>query len=141
MSELDKIENLTHTLIKVEDNLKYEYKVLQQIVDLNSDGYWDWDLQKNYKYLSSKIITKLGYTKENIESCEDYWKTICNPNDTDICENILNDLMNNITDSINTTIRFYKKDGIEIKLQIKGKVIEYDKNKLPKRAIGVFNIV
>lgn len=141
MSELDKIETLTHTLIKVENNLKYENNVLQQIVDLSADGYWDWDLQKNYKYLSSKIVTKLGYSKKEMNSCDDYWKKICHPDDIDKCENVLNDLINKSSNIINIIMRFNKKNGKEIKLQIKGKVIEYDENKCPKRAVGVFIII
>ena len=74
---LDKIRLLTESLSRVEENLKEEMAILEFILERSTDGYWDWNIEGNYEYLSPKLKDQLGYSERELENTPDSWKKIC----------------------------------------------------------------
>jgi PAS domain-containing protein len=82
MSEnLKKLYDLTETLERVESNLVEEKSILEFMLEHTTDGYWDWDIQSGYEYMSPKFKKQLGYEPDEMENKPEAWQAICNEED------------------------------------------------------------
>src|SRR6056297_1395874 len=69
----------------MEIDWKEKYKItnnkLEQLVELISDGYWEWNPTKQYSdYFSLKFEQIIGYTPDELKD-PDIWKDIILPED------------------------------------------------------------
>lgn len=139
---LEKLKQATETLIKVETSLFREKEILEILVDLYSDGYWDWNFKKDYKYLSPKLTRQLGYTQEELGNDPGYWKKICKyPEDIKEAEDQLRQHMIGERNSINVKLRLTHKNGNELTVICKGIIIERDEKESPLRMVGIHSIL
>lgn len=141
MSGLKKIEKLTNTLIKVEDNLKQEKEILKFLIELSSDGYWDWHILKNYEYLSPQLKAQLGYEDSELKNSPETWKSLCHEEDIVNAEKELTDHLNGKTEEFSKVIRFKHKNGKYIQTLTKGKVIQRDSEGKAIRMVGIHIII
>jgi PAS domain S-box-containing protein len=138
---INKIKNLTETLVRVEDNLKEEKEVLEFILEHTTDGYWDWDLTSNYQYLSPKLKKQLGYEEDEMENKPESWQVICDKLDLEKTEKRIEDHLDGITEDFKSLIHFTHKDGHIVKILCRGKVVKRDENNQPLRMIGTHTII
>lgn len=141
MSDLEKLEELTNTLMKVEDNLKYENSILEKIINLSSDGYWDWNLKTNYKYLSPKLAESLGYSKKELENDPDYFQRVCHPNYIKESQDRLKKLANGEIEYLEYKCVLLHKNGNKINVLCRGIIAEKDKNGNVLRIVGTHTII
>lgn len=141
MGDLKKIEELTNTLIRVEDNLKEEKEILEFIIDHTTDGYWDWNMKTNYEYLSPKFKSQLGYKVDELEPKPESWQKICNKEDLAAAGELINKYMSGELDEFRCNLRFTHKQGHEIKILCVGKIVKFDEDGSPNRMIGTHRII
>lgn len=141
MNNINRLKELTITLNKVEDNLKNEKIILEFILENTTDGYWDWNMVTNYKYLSPKLKAQLGYTDKSMDNSPDSWRKHCNPEDLKkITVKMSKHIAGNIED-FSHKLRFTHRKGHEILILCRGKIVDYDDDGSPTRMIGTHVII
>jgi PAS domain S-box-containing protein len=141
MDNLDRIRELTHTLIKIEENLKKEKNILEFVLEHSTDGYWDWNIQTNYEYLSRKFKLQLGYRVDEMANSPEAWMSICNPDDVQLAYKQVKRHIKGEIDEISQVLRFTHKQGHEIKILCRGKIVEWTEDRKPLRMIGTHVII
>ena len=141
MENIKKLEELTNTLIRVEENLKEEYKILEFLLEYSLDGYWDWKMSSDYEYLSPKFKQQLGYTDDEMENKPESWQKICNQDDLITVYNIVGKCINGEHDEFNQMLRFTHKNGNEIQILCRGIVVSRDENGIAERMVGTHRII
>ena len=142
MDNLKKIQDLTKTLSRVEGNLHEENKILQFILEQATDGYWDWNMETNYEYLSPKFKEQLGYGVSEMENKPESWQAICDEEDLQRAWGFIqSELFTNKVDVFVENLRFTHKLGHQVEILCKGKVIKRDESGVPLRMIGTHTII
>lgn len=138
-TNLVKIEKLTYTLSKVEENLKEEMSILEFVLDSITDGYWDWNIKTNYEYFSDKFKYQLGYKR--MKPSPESWQKICNADDLDKAHKGVKDYFSGKTESFSQILRLTHKDGHEVKVLCVGKVVNWSEDGKPLRMIGTHRLI
>jgi PAS domain S-box-containing protein len=140
-NNLGRLQELTSTLERVESNLVEEKSILEFILESTTDGYWDWDIPKGYEYLSPKFKKQLGYEPDEMEDKPEAWQSICNTEDLTRSYEVMQSHFNGDTEEFREMLRFTHKEGYEIKILCRGKVIKRGVNGEPLRMIGTHTII
>lgn len=138
---LNEIKTLTDTLIRVEENLKEEMAILEFILDQSTDGYWDWNIETDYEYLSPKFKAQLGYKPDEMKNSPSAWQEICNKSDLAKAGPLIESHLKGETDEFQAELRFTHKDGSEIKVLCSGKVVSRKKDGTPLRMVGTHKLI
>lgn len=141
MDNLKKIQDLTNTLNQVESNLQEENKLLNFILENITDGYWDWNIESGYEYLSPKFKQQLGYKDNEMENKPESWMSICNPKDLDEAKTVIGGVLGGISDEFEKELRFTHKEGYEVKVHCRGKLIKKSEEGVPLRMVGTHRII
>jgi len=136
---LKKIEKLTSTLSRVEENLKEEMAILEFVLDSIADGYWDWNIETNYEYFSDKFKSQLGYKR--MKPTPESWMNICNKEDLENANAKLDAHFKGESDEFVQELRLRHKDGHEVKVICKGKVVSFNEDGKPLRMIGTHQLI
>ena len=138
---LKKILELTESLERVEENLVEENSILEFVLEQFTDGYWDWDVKKNYEYLSPKFKQQLGYEVHEMENKPESWMVICNDDDLVLTTDKIKLLINGDVDEFSNILRFTHKKGHEIKILCRGKVVKRDDEGKALRVVGTHTLI
>lgn len=141
MENIKKIEKLTETLNRVEENLKEEYLILKFLLEHSLDGYWDWNIQTNYEYLSPKLKEQLGYKDNEMENSPESWQKICDPQDLLECYELVKNCIIGNTNSFSKVLRFTHKKGHAIKIQCRGLIVARNSFGQGERMVGTHRII
>ena len=133
------IEKLTNTLSRVEENLKEEMSILEFVLDSITDGYWDWNIETNYEYFSDKFKSQLGYKR--MKPTPESWQNICNKEDLEKAKTGIISHFKGKTDEFNQMLRLKHKDGHEVTVMCRGKVVNWSKDGKPLRMIGTHQLI
>lgn len=138
---LKKILELTESLERVENNLMEENSILEFVLEHFTDGYWDWDVKKNYEYLSPKFKQQLGYKVHEMENKPESWMSICNGDDLISSTNTIKSLIKGDIDEFSSVFRFTHKKGHEVKILCRGKVVKRDNDGKALRVVGTHTLI
>jgi PAS domain S-box-containing protein len=141
MDPLDNIRKLTSTLVRVEQNLEQEKSTLEFILEHTTDGYWDWDVETGYEYLSPRFKSQLGYEVDEMEDKPESWQAICHPEDSNLLWDEVQQHFRGEIEEIKGVLRFTHKLGHEIRILCRGKLVEFTESGEPKRMIGTHVIL
>ncbi|HAH55718.1 MAG TPA: hypothetical protein DCM02_10690 [Flavobacterium sp.] len=123
-------------LKNVKDALTWSEKRFHFAMEATGDGIWDWDAKTNKVFFSKKWKEMLGYSENEIENNLSEWETRIHPEDKEKCMLLLNQHFQGDTDIYISEHRLKCKDGSYKWILDRGKVIQFDKNGKPIRAIG-----
>lgn len=138
---LKKIKELTNTLERVEDNLTEEKTILEFMLEHTTDGYWDWNIVSGYEYLSPKFKKQLGYEPDEMENRPESWQKICNQEDLVRTYATVEKHFKGEIDEFKEVLRFTHKQGHEVTILCRGKVVKRGDNGEPLRMIGTHTII
>ncbi|HLO57877.1 MAG TPA: PAS domain S-box protein [Bacteroidales bacterium] len=114
-----------------------ESEIRQKLALENTEaGLWDWNIQTGDVYYSEIWCNMLGYSHYEIEPSVKSWKELLHPDDLPSVLKTLNRHLHGKTEFYQSTHRLLTKTGDWKWVIDKGKVIEFDENGKPKRAIG-----
>lgn len=141
MKHLEELTKLTESLAKIEEDLREENEILEFILENTTDGYWDWDIQKNTEYLSSKFKAQLGFEKEEMENTPEAWMVLCNKEDLERVGLEIEKILKGDKDEFSETLLFTHKLGHSIKILCRGKLVTRLADGTPIRMIGTHTII
>ena len=143
--EKDEVE-LLRTIAGIISN-SFERKIFQKklsdseitlklAIDNTDTCLWDWNIQTGALFFNENWHKMLGYQPEEIGSDIKGWEALIFPEDRERVFSELNAHLEGKTDNYESVYRLKTKSG-ELKWVIdKGKVVEFNSNHQPYRAIG-----
>ena len=111
--------------------------VNKALIDSTDDGYWDWQIDKDYEYMSPRFWDMFGYKPEEKEHHPSAWQDMIFQEDLDIAlENFDKHVKTNGRHPYAQQVRYCHKDGSTVTVLCRGKVIEWSDRGEPLRMIG-----
>ncbi len=99
-------------------------------------GVWEHDFETNQSFFSEIYERQLGYSKQELESMDDVWKTILHPEDYHIFNEYDQKYAEGLISHHKTEYRIKKKDGNYIWVMDRGMLISKTSLGKPKTIIG-----
>jgi PAS domain S-box-containing protein len=129
------IQDVTSTLLSVHQ-LKEE-KIRSELALWGGNlGLWDWDINNGCVTYNDRWAEMLGYTLAEINSTVDAWTDLIHPADKEEVFSILNTHLSGKTPFFQSEHRLKCKNGEWLWVQDSGRIIKWDANGKPSRAIG-----
>lgn len=139
----DSKENINKLKLLVEeltirDNDVFERKeLLELLMEITSDGYWDWNLKTNEVFLNPNYKKQLGYKPEELKNSKETWEKLMFDDDLKLMEEkVKTHVDSNGTVPFKMIARYTHKNGKTVKVLCRGKVVEWDKDNNPVRMVG-----
>lgn len=109
---------------------------LKLAIENTEAGVWDWNIKTGSVHFNSIWCKMLGYDITEVEPNVSAWEKIVHPDDMPLAMKELTEHLEGRSDSYCSTHRLKTKQGTWKWVIDKGKVIEYDTDGSPLRAIG-----
>ena len=107
-------------------------------VEEATDGLWDWELKTGRCFYSPRWKEILGYSDDEIGNSIEEWTKRINPDDLEMAISTADRcLIKGETEFYSLEHRMICKDGNVKWILSSGKIIEYDNDNKPERAIGI----
>ena len=119
-----------------EDALRVSEERYQLAMDAASDGLWDWDVQRDWMYLSPRYQTMLGYQPGELLHTIRAWRRLLHPEDKISTIRFFEHQLATSDNSFQFVYRIRRKDGSYATVRSKGKVVFRDEMSKPMRVIG-----
>ncbi len=112
-------------------------ELLDLIVSSTMDGYWDWYLKDDYEYMSPRFWEIFGFSPEEKRHHPSEWQKLIHEDDLQIAlKNFELHVKTKGEHPFYQEVRYRHKDGSEVWVVCKGKVVEWDKEGEPVRMVG-----
>ncbi|MBW4520619.1 MAG: PAS domain-containing protein [Scytolyngbya sp. HA4215-MV1] len=119
------------------EQVRREFKLLENILDIILAGYWDWDLQNDQEYLSPGFKRMFGYRDEELPNLPETWQHLIFPEDLPIVlESFDRHVQSHGEIPYSNEVRYRHKDGSTVWVLCSGQVIEWNQTGSPIRMIG-----
>lgn len=99
------------------------------------EGLWDWDITHQKVFFSDSYRALLGYSREEFGNDREAWLSRLHPDDRELAEQRLQNILDEHTRHYESTYRLRHKDGSYHWLQARGQLL-LDDNGTPRRFIG-----
>ena len=107
------------------------------ILDLTSEGFWDWDIKNDRTYLSQNYRKLLGDLPEDTDFDKKFFENTIHPDDREQVLKIMEEHFHGQRDASVIEYRMVSKDGTFRWVEGKGKIVERDKEGNPSRMVGI----
>jgi PAS domain-containing protein len=133
---IKKIEQLTEQLSDQTD-------ALYGIAEFSNDGFWDWKINEDWEYMSPQFWEILGYDPERKRHHPSEWQAIIHPDDLPKVFDSFNEhVASRGVKPFKSTVRYkHCNTGEWITLICRGKVIKWNADGSPARAVGTHTII
>ncbi|WP_145518415.1 sensor domain-containing diguanylate cyclase [Yersinia mollaretii] len=111
-------------------------RVVHEILEVISDGIWDWNANSGFVYRNSGWYEMLGYPIHAFENTVHTWEKIIHPDDFDRVMFQFDAYINNQSDRYQIEYRCLAHDGGYLWIEDRGKVIERNSDGTVSRMIG-----
>lgn len=103
----------------------------------SGDGYWDWDLETNYQYMSPRFWEMFGYKSEEKDHHPSAWQDVIFLDDLEIVQgNLEKHIQTKGEHPFEQEVRYWHKNGSIVTVLCKGRVVEWGEDGMAKRMIG-----
>jgi len=126
----------TKELEKSKEALEKSRERLKLALESTQIGLWDHNLKTGKVYRSKEWANMLGYTKEEIDQYSDAWKELIHPDDLPRVEEEAENHESRQKNTFHVEHRLRTKEGNYKWILNWGKIIEYDEEGKPIRAVG-----
>lgn len=123
--------------ILAEQSASKENERARSVIEVTSNGVWDWNMQTNQAYFSDRYFTMLGYEPNEFPSTFEHWRQLVHPDDIEAAESVIFSHIQNNLPIFETDFRLKCKDGSSKWIHAVGKIIEHDEDGKPSRMLGV----
>ncbi|MDY7531059.1 diguanylate cyclase [Pseudomonas sp. Bout1] len=111
--------------------------VLHAIMELVSDGIWDWNANTGFVYRNPGWYEMLGYARHSLENSVFTWENVIHPEDYPQVMVLFDDYINRRTTHYQAEYRCLKKDGSYLWIEDRGYVIARNQDGSIGRMVGV----
>lgn len=121
------------------ENLILSNKRLSWALSGANDGYWDWNMETNYVYYSSRWKAMLGYSDhELLTPSLETWEKLVNPEDKSRVLKLVDDYVSGHKEKFEIEFKMKHKEGHWVTVLSRASLARDDKGNLiyPKRLIG-----
>ena len=133
------ILSISRDITKIKQREK-ELKEHEQRLDLALKGanlgLWDWNIKTGEVIFNDRWAEMLGYHHDEIEPTVESWKKLVHPDDLPMVTEKLQMHLEGQSDFYHTEHRALTKEGTWKWIYDSGKVLEWDENGKPLRAVG-----
>jgi PAS domain S-box-containing protein len=109
---------------------------LEKILEVTSEGYWDWDLKTDRAYLSPHYCELIGYSPEETIFDSLFLKSIIHPDDLAKVFTTIEEHLQGKIDISLIEYRMFSKNGALKWIEGRGKIVEFDEQGNPVRMVG-----
>jgi PAS domain S-box-containing protein len=140
--ELDLLKLISNILSNALDRRIMLAKITEKQIRLElavgnaNEGIWDWNIKTNEVLFDKTWTGMLGYLTDELETDISAWQNLLHPDDKIRVLTQLEDHMSGRADFFESTYRMLTKSGKWKWILDKGKIIAYDHELNPTRAIG-----
>jgi PAS domain S-box-containing protein len=125
--------------IKETEQVNQELKLFENILDVVLAGYWDWDIANQRSYLSPGLKRMLGYTDNKLRDSPENWQELIFAADlSHLMERFERHVQSRGEQPFYSEVRCHHQNGSTVWVMCSGKVIQWDNNGKPLRAIGCY---
>lgn len=122
--------------VKSKEDIEFERKLLETILEDALFGYWNWDLEHNEEYLSQSFKEMFGYADHELKNSTETWKKIIFQEDLpSALEHIQQHIDSHGEIPYYNEVRYRHKNGSTVWVLCSGRVVEWDGDK-PLRMVG-----
>lgn len=111
-------------------------RVVHEILEVISDGIWDWNANSGFVYRNTGWYEMLGYPAHVFENTVHTWEKIIHPDDFERVMLQFDAYINNLAERYQIEYRCRTHDGDYIWIEDRGKVIERNSDGSVSRMIG-----
>ncbi|MBK0403030.1 PAS domain S-box protein [Adhaeribacter sp. BT258] len=126
--------DITHRK-KLEEELRISEERYALALHGTNDGLWDWDLNNNYLFLSTRWKQMLGYGAEEIPHTIEAWEGLIHPDDREKTLKVIEDYFEKKLPVYEVEFRMRHKDGSYRWMLDRGMAI-WDEAEKPYRMVG-----
>lgn len=109
---------------------------LQVVLDIISDGVWDWHANTGYVYRSPGWFRMLGYNAANIPATAAFWEQTVHPEDHQRVLAHFDNYIHNHTSTYQIEYRLKKADNSYLWIEDRARIIEWNDDGSVARMIG-----
>ncbi len=113
-----------------------EHERYRLILDVATEGFWDWDLKSDRAYLSPRYCQLVGYSPEETVFDSRFFRSIIHPDDRDQVFRIIGEHLQGRRDLSVIEYRMISRDGTVRWIEGRGRIVEYDGDGNPTRIVG-----
>jgi PAS domain S-box-containing protein len=106
------------------------------ILNIATEGFWDWDLKTDRAYLSPRYCELIGYSPDDTIFDSHFFRAIIHPDDRDHVFEIIGEYLQGKRDISIIEYRMISKDGTVRWIEGRGKIVEFDDQSAPARMVG-----
>ena len=110
--------------------------MLHAVMELVSDGVWDWNANTGFVYRNPGWYEMLGYPRHSLENSVFTWENIIHPDDYPRVMTVFDDYINRRSPYYQTEYRCRKKDGSYLWIEDRGYVVARNLDGSVARMVG-----
>ncbi|NMX64784.1 diguanylate cyclase [Pseudomonas sp. WS 5021] len=110
--------------------------LVHAIMELVSDGIWDWDANTGFVYRNPGWYEMLGYDHHSLENTVFTWESVIHPDDYPHVMKLFDDYINSRTPLYQAEYRCRKKDGTWLWIEDRGYIIARNPDGSVWRMVG-----
>ena len=127
-------------LIKIYRYLNLEENDYLDYISAANTGTWYWNIQTSETTFNDRWAQMLGYTIEELEPVSlRTWESLVHPDDLKQAKAALSEVIENNEPFYENTFRMVHKDGSDVWILDRGKIIEWTKDHKPLVMMGTHN--
>ncbi|WP_404273611.1 diguanylate cyclase [Yersinia similis] len=126
-------DNQSDQTIKIADLNEH---VVHEILEVISDGIWDWNANSGFVYRNTSWYEMLGYSAHTFENTVHIWEKIIHPDDFERVMFHFDAYLNNQVERYQIEYRCRTYEGDYIWIEDRGKVVERNLDGSVSRMIG-----
>lgn len=134
---LSYLENLTESLLNRDVERIIYIRALEKMLKMSSDGFWIWNIETGYLFLTWPWLSSLGYVDSDLEPHVSSWEKLCHPDDLKKAKGMLEKHFESKgKHRYDLPIRYRSKNGKWVTLRSYGSVTSWDSDK-PIMMVGI----
>ncbi len=126
-----------HAQKAIERQLLESNQKLNYVIDSSFDGFWDWHVKSDYEYMSPRFWAIFGYEADEKKHHPSEWMQIIHPEDLPV---VLKSFEEHVASGgiipFSSEVRYKHKQGHEVWILCRGKVVEWSADGSPQRVVG-----
>ncbi|PVZ13758.1 MULTISPECIES: sensor domain-containing diguanylate cyclase [unclassified Pseudomonas] len=116
-------------------------QVLHSILEIVSDGLWDWNANTGYVYRSPGWYEMLGYTAHSLTNDVDTWESVIHPDDLANVMRHFDDYIHKRSARYQVEYRCRCKDGSYLLIEDRARVIARNTDGSVARMVGAHRVI
>lgn len=133
---LDLVKEQTDDLESANRKLEAGRRRLLMMLDVSSDGVWEYSLKKKTFRLSSRTWERLGYKKKEVTESVEFIDSLIHPDDVLAVQHGRADYVEGKRSTYRSEFRIKSRSGAWIWLLSRGRIFEWDSDGNPNVLVG-----